>query len=94
MHVLLPDGSEDVHADESHRLRDLSEPERPLVEHSCTLVQDGCLFAFRTEFGDTIVVVTGHRRVAGYAPGGWHRVRSKWTPSTGSRQYERLSQYE
>lgn len=94
VHVRLPDGSEDVYADESHPRRDYSEPEQPRVEHYYALMQDGYLFVFRTQFGQSISEVTAHRRVAVYAPGGWHRVLSKWTPITGPRQYEHLSQYE
>ena len=94
VHVRLPDGSEDVYRDESRQRRDPSEPDTPVVEHYYALMQDGYLFVFRTEFGVSIAEVTAHRRVAVYAPGGWHRVRSKWTPFTGPRQYEHLSQYE
>ena len=94
VHVRLPDGSEDVYTDESQRRGDPSEPERLLVEHYFTLMQDGYLFVFRTEYGQSIVEVTAHRRVAVYAPGGWHRVRSRWIPFTGPRHYEQLSQYE
>lgn len=95
VHVRLPDGSEDVYVDEFKRGYGRTPfSEVPDVEHYYTLMKDGYVFVYRIQYGENSADVIGHRRVAIYAPGGWHRIRSKWIPIDGSREYEHLSRYE